>query len=382
MTYDEKEYEDHVVLSNETVIYTSVVKFFDGSNIFTSSDLYIVAYIDLYKNNDKIETISANTYCSGVSSVSSDGVITSNVTGDFTEGYQMYFICQGEDGLYTAILGEYTSDGWSQIDYSTTYRYNNSLYPESSAASNIIVISKESINKSKNVDFTVYKEDGTYISSASAMVIDSNDPVVSSSAPENPVYNQLWLDTSTSPYTLKIYTKKDGEDVGEWIVCSERLGRNVYTSQPSSYLEGDLWILDDGEFCGDFGPGSMLKANTTSDTFNESHWEDADAESTEVKNNIKQYFGFNADTGLRVGQKDELFYVNISSTEMGFYDNSDINNPNQKVVSIGNNAATIKNLNVEGSATFDCPVTFNQDIQFGNFILKLESNGSLSLATK
>ena len=33
------------------------VKFFDGSNIFTSNDLYLVAYLELYKNNDIDEDI-------------------------------------------------------------------------------------------------------------------------------------------------------------------------------------------------------------------------------------------------------------------------------------------------------------------------------------
>ena len=63
---------------------------------------------------------------------------------------------------------------------------------------------------------------------------------------------------------------------------------------------------------------------------------------------------------------------------MGFYDNS--NGQNQEVVSISNNSATIKNLTVNDDATFDCNATFNQQVKFGNFVWKTESNGSLSLA--
>ena len=147
----------------------------------------------------------------------------------------------------------------------------------------------------------------------------------------------------------------------------------VYTSKPTGgYSDGDLWILAGGETCGDFGPGSMLRANTTSATFKESHWEDVDEEGTEQKNNIKQYFLFNKDSGLRIGQTGDKFYVNISSTEMGFYDAS--SGTAQKVVSISNQSAKIKNLTVEDNAIFNC------EVQFGNFILKTESNGSLSLA--
>ena len=161
----------------------------------------------------------------------------------------------------------------------------------------------------------------------------------------------------------------DGE---QWVNSGYQDGSAIYTSQPTSYSEGDLWILADGEICGEFGPGSMLKATTTSNSFSESHWIDVDAEATEQRKNIKQYFLFNRDTGLRIGQSDDIFYVNISSKEMGFYDAS--NGTAQKVVSISNQSATIKNLTVEDGATFNC------EVNFGNFILKTESNGSLSLA--
>lgn len=373
MTYNDKAYEDHIVLTNETVIYTSVVKFFDGSNIFTANDLYLVAYIDLYQNNHRIETIDAGMYCTGVSSVDSSGVITANLSNDFTDGARMYFICEDDDGFYQAILGEFLSGEWKKVDYSTNYSYENTLYLNHPTNTNVIVISKESINKSQNIDFTVYK-DGVAISNTHTMVIDSNDPIISNTAPENPVNNQLWLDTSTNPSTLRIYSQ-DGE---EWLECAQKAGKTIYTSRPSSYFEGDLWILSDGEVCGDFGPGSMLKAIVSSDTFDASHWEDADKAMTELKNNINQYFIFDKDTGLKIGQTDEKFYVNISSTEMGLYDNS--NGQNQKVVNISNNSATIKNLTVEDGAEFDCDTTFNKQVNFFGFVWKKESNGSLSLA--
>ena len=122
----------------------------------------------------------------------------------------------------------------------------------------------------------------------------------------------------------------------------------------------------------------MLKATTNANEFNASHWIDADAEMTNLKNNINQYFEFNKSTGLKIGQTDEKFYVNISSTEMGFYDNS--TGQNQKVVNIRNDSAEIKNLTVKNGANFDCNATFNSEVNFFGFVWKKESNGSLSLA--
>ena len=64
MTYDNRTYEDYVVLTSETVIYTSTVNFVDGSNIFYADDLYLIAYVELYQNGRKIETIATDKYCS------------------------------------------------------------------------------------------------------------------------------------------------------------------------------------------------------------------------------------------------------------------------------------------------------------------------------
>lgn len=269
MTYNSKTYYDYVSLLKETTIYTSVVKFFDGSNIFYADDQYIVAYIELYENNDLIETIEADKYCTGVSTLSGNTIIA-NITESFSEGDKMYFVCE-ENGLYKVILGQAVDGEWKVIENNMNYIYQNSLYE--SINSNVIAISKESINKSQKVDFEVYKDANTRVAVTSANIIDSNDPVISSSPPENPVFKQLWLDTSVSPYILKIYTQTD-DGLGEWVDCSDHTGGSVFMSKPSSYKAGDLWILAEGEecdkydengnVCGTYSSGSMLKARVDS----------------------------------------------------------------------------------------------------------------------
>jgi hypothetical protein len=122
----------------------------------------------------------------------------------------------------------------------------------------------------------------------------------------------------------------------------------------------------------------MLRATKTATTFSSSHWEDAMEAFTELKTNIEQYFDFDKTTGLRIGQKDEKFYVNISSTKMSFVDNSE--GKDKEVVYISNESANIDGLVVETSLDVNCSATFDEEVQFGNFIWKTESNGSLSLA--
>lgn len=638
MMYNGQTYEDYISLMKETTIYTSVVKFFNGSNIFYADDLYLVAYIELYQNNDLLETIAADKYCTGVSSLSGTTIIA-NITEPFSDGDKMYFVCE-ENGLYKVVLGQATGGTWKVIDNNTNYIYTkNQNGSEEIMNSNVVAISKESVNKSQRVDFKVYKSDADYrnaksLSTTSANLIDSNDPIVSSSPPENPVFNQLWLDTSVSPHTLKIFTQMDG-GYGEWTECTNQHGGSVFMSKPSSYKEGDLWILAEGEECdkydengnlvGQYGPGSMLKAKTNSSgmpmiayltnesvilaadsngyvhgttfstdvavcsatnyasnvllgditglpngityklgaaangrqtiiftvedkvvlkndstaeynatnnyyygnitipvlspveknltlkwsqvdgaynestgaknitlgttsqvikvnedgsvtpstiritpsifnvetnealywrfsknggtfltglvgitsspstgsftvnttsyvdidvktfyathydtntlriqirkradvtslyyediitihtvshttTFNAADWIDADEELTKLQIISKQYFSFDTDTGLKIGQTDEKFYVNLRSTEMGFYDNS--MGQNQKVVAIGNNAATIRNLAVYDEAEFHCNVTFNEPVKMFGFMWQEEDDESFSL---
>lgn len=411
MEYDGIIYEDYVSLTQATVVYTAVAKFFDGNNTITSDEEYLVVYVELYKDNNPEEQLYADDiYISDINEVN-DNIITTDVSGTYVDGSLMYFVCKtaSDDSVeYDVVLGKYESSEWHIV--TNNYIYKNDLFENTTAP--IVFISKENITRSITINFEVYNNDNI-IARTNAMVLDLNDPTISSTAPADPKEGQLWLDTSVSPSVLKMW------DGTEWVNSGYQNGNVVYTSKPvNGYSEGDLWILEsewDQYIAADnitsetsgtywvistdedgnseyvsvtlpddytdetvyynrttYGEGTMLKAEEDSDVFVDSHWVDVDAEGTEQKKNIKQYFLFSADTGLRIGQSDDLFYVNISSTEMGFYDAT--NGTAQKVVSISNQSATIKNLTVEEGARFNC------EVQFGNFILKTESNGSLSLA--
>ena len=367
MTYDGTTYEDYAALTEKTTVYTAVAKFFNGTNIISAEDDYLIVYIELYKDNELEELLYGNSvYKSDANSVQGNVIIT-DIDGEYSDGDTMYFVCkntyEGADG-YDVILGKYTSEQWNVSE--SNYIYKNDLFAYTTSP--VVFVPKEKISRSLNINFEIY-DGNTIIARTAAMVLDFNDPTISNSSPVAPKNGQLWLDTSVSPSILKMW------DGSKWVNSGYQNGNVVYTSKPEDgYSAGDLWILseEDAELFGDFGPGTMLKATVTSASFDSTHWVDVDEEGTEQKNNIKQYFLFNKDTGLRIGQSDDQFYVNISSTEMGFYDAT--SGTAQKVVSISNQSATIKNLTVEDSAKFNC------EVQFGNFILKTESNGSLSLA--
>lgn len=375
MKYGGLTYEDHVSLTKKADVYTAIMKFFNGNNVITSDSDYAIAYVELYKNNEPAELLHTNNiYISDANTVQGDVVTT-----DFNRSNEdlMYFVCKNVyDGMmeYDVVLGKYTSQQWSIVK--SNYIYNNDLFRHST--SHVIFIPKEKISRSLSINVDVCSNNDI-VARTNAVVLDLNDPMVSNVAPVDPKVGQLWLDTSVSPSVLKMW------DGIEWVNSGYQNGNVVYTSQPSEYTEGDLWILSkyDEDLFGEMCAGTMLKATTTSSIFNKDHWADVDQESTLQKQNIRQYFAFNADKGLKIGQTDDKFYVNISSTRMSFCQNQSDESPStgeyidpNEVVSISNHEAKIKGLKVEDGATFDCEVNF-----FG-FVLTKESNGSLSLSVQ
>lgn len=378
MSYQGKLYEDYVVLTSETVVYTAVVKFFNDScgNILRADDLYTVAYIELFQNNHKIEGLMSNQYYSGLATVSGN-TITSDIQNTYSDGTVMYFICKDGDLEYKAVLGQLVSGVWKVINDDTDYIYTNTYRPE--IQSNVIVISKERINKALNIDFAVHKKDDinlenpvgrTYIS-----IIDTNDPVVGDEAPLNPVNGQLWIDTSSGNGVLYIYNANSSQ----WEKSTKQIGGAVFTSKPTSYDAGDLWVLGENEMCGEFGAGSMLKATQTSNTFKESDWIDANETLTQLKKDIEQYFTFDKQDGLKISQTDDIFYVNLSATKMAFVDNT--KKLKEEVVIISNNSATIRNANFNGNVTVDGEIhIYTSDRESELFVWKVESNKSYSLA--
>ena len=378
MAYNEVVYEDYVSLTNKTDIFTAMTKFFNGNNVITNENDYMIVYVELYKNNTPVEQIYTDKVYISDENVVQDDMIITDISNDYENGDMMYFVCKQEHNgtlEYNVVSGQYESNVWRIVE--TEYIYNNDLFPHST--SNVLFIPKEKVPRSLIINFEVCSE-SDIVARTNTIVFDLNDPMVGSVAPINPKEGQLWLDMSVSPSVLKMW---DGE---QWVNSGYQNGNVIYTSKPvDGYEKGDLWILseDDEDLFGELCAGTMLKATTTSVVFDKSHWVDVDQEATSQKKNIKQYFLFNAATGLRIGQSDDKFYVNISSTRMSFCENplvqssstEEIIDPNE-VVSISNQSAKIKNLTVEDGATFNC------EVKFWNFVLTKESNGSLSLSVQ
>lgn len=429
MSYNEKTYEDYVVLSSKLDIYSASVKFFNGTNIFSQTQEYLVGYIELYKNNKLEESVVTNNCYIGNSSVDQDtGIITTDYTNNETDDITVYFVCANNDD-YEIVLGEYNGTEWHVVNNSTQYIYQNDI--DLTATSNVFLISKKDISRARDVNIYIYtkyveiaEEDGsvtTAIDSTSMVatthvtITDLNDVISSPNEPTNVYEGQLWLDTANN--MLKIYSD------GKWVsTAKQQRGQNTYTVKPTYYEIGDLWIVaKEDEIIGfqkangdtiSFTEGSIWTATQNSDElgFNAEHWDDAVPEITKLQSNIAYNFDFNEETGLKIGQKDHRFYVNIKATRMSFCENPEVElsdedikaekedqehpDPNE-VVHIGNKSATIRGLVVkEGSgeikkAQIECEAIIDRKIHIANtdetnqdypgFTWQIEPDGGLSL---
>lgn len=288
------------------------------------------------------------------------------------------------EGSVKSVFGEYTIDGqtkWGLLAEAVMAGYvagctieggtiKIGLQEDGSYAFEVRQDGSVVMNGGSTIAGYVTEEDITELRDTATIISDI--PPVSANE------GQLWLNTSTESYSLMVFTN------GEWVYFSQQDGGQIYTSKPSVYSPGDLWILANGELYPENNPvysaGSILKANENLE------WIDAAPNITMTVSNIEQYFEFNQNNGLKIGQKDNKFYVNIDSQKMGFHSVDD-NGNDVEVVHIGNNSATVQNAAFEGSdgTIFNNNATFNHQVNFysansqSGFTWKVESNGSLSL---
>ena len=412
MMYDNKSYEDYVILTSKVDSYVATINFLTGSNVLEQTQEYVIGYVELYKNNKIDETVRTSNYYIGDYTVdSTTNIITPISDVQETDDSLSYFIRQIEnDNDYEIILGEYQESSWVVIDNKTKYVYQTDINSNLSTNifSNMFVIPKRYINKTQVVEVGVYTdhyisldEDGneeltiapdSLVAIAHTTITDLNDIIISSDTPLEAYEGQMWLDTTNG--LLYIYVD------GAWASTSKHnIGQNTYTIKPNYYNKGDLWIVSSTDATSDFPEGSVWTAIEDSDKeFNPEHWSDAVPKITALTDDVRYYFDFNKDTGLKIGHNTDKFYVNLKPTRMSFCENAQITaeeieediDPNE-VVYISNRSATIRNLIAEESADFNCSVAVDNKVEINNtyeasktnnpgFAWQIEANGSISLA--
>ena len=163
----------------------------------------------------------------------------------------------------------------------------------------------------------------------------------------------------------------------------------VFTSKPSNYSAGDLWIVGVDYAPSGIEVGTLLRAEHTNTSYEDADWVTAtkyDDKINELQDNIKtynQYFSFDSTEGLKISAKDDngtpsQFSTSLTNERLSF------NYGNEAIAYINGTKMNIKEAEIEspltvtgkysGSTMLQAPV-----INIGNFSIIVESNGSLSI---
>ena len=163
----------------------------------------------------------------------------------------------------------------------------------------------------------------------------------------------------------------------------------VFTTKPSNYTAGDIWIVGVDYAPAGVEVGTLLKAEHTNTAYEDADWVTSlkyDDKIDELEKNMKtynQYFSFDSTDGLKISAKDDngtpsQFSTSLTNERLSF------NYGNEAIAYINGTKMNIKEAEIEspltvtgkysGSTMLQAPV-----INIGNFSIIVESNGSLSI---
>jgi hypothetical protein len=163
----------------------------------------------------------------------------------------------------------------------------------------------------------------------------------------------------------------------------------VFTSKPSSYAAGDIWIVGADYTPSGVTTGTVLRAEYSNNAYDDKDWVTAtkyDNALNDIQKDIdvyNQYFDFDDEEGLRITARDKnnvesKFSTVLTNERLAF------NYGDEAIAYINGNSMHIKEAEIEspltvtgkysGSTMLQAPI-----INIGNFSIVVESNGSLSI---
>lgn len=280
----------------------------------------------------------------------------------------------------TVKLKQFNGTEW--IDTGDTQQLDYCWSAIESGSTNIAIGDVNKVQMVSAHDFTstvtllceVMSEDGILTKSTLSLT-DTSDPIVSDSAPQSAKHGQIWIKKNDDGSFLMFVWDNMAQT---WVTSDADTHSRVYTSRPSVYNAGDLWITSSDDDHSSYLQGTLLQAQVSNTIYNSGDWSptlkyDKDIESVKSQlNNLSQYVTINSD-GLRIGAKDENgvfspFTSLFTSEELAFYQNSD------KLLTLANNKLTAPSVEVENNLHVDGSISLDA------LRLVKEDNGSFSFS--
>ena len=231
---------------------------------------------------------------------------------------------------------------------------------------------------------------------------EKTEEVIDETTNESTFINTTVL--ATSPYVTIYHTNVsfstsymckmtfNGSEYVDVVTIDDKNDINtVFTSKPTSYSEGDIWIVGNDYTPEGIGVGTVLKAQHTNDTYTDEDWVVGTKYDDKLSNlettvgTYQQYISLDTNTGITMNAIDENgnvseFSTTLSNTQLSF------NQAGEAVAYINNHKMHITEAEIESPLTVTgkysgSTVLLAPTINLGDFSLVIESNGSLSITS-
>ena len=386
MTYKSNVYTATATVEDKTDIYDSLIHV--TSKYSPTNNLYWILYSTVYSDEGEKDALL--------------GPIS--VTAPVAPTADMYWYKIDETN-YTVTLMKYSGSAWVTTTDKQIFVYDWFMLNDTNnivtlgEQSKVKIVTSDKFSRTCSVQCNVADKELVALTHSNQILNDPSDPIVSDNEPVNPINGQLWIKTSANgSYVLSVWDAQNSK----WVMSEADTQKKVYVSKPTTYNEGDIWIV-----AAEYEPdsyidgvlqqetvegvtkvvkhiaGTMLIAQYASQTYKDSDWIDALKYTKALEkvnkqmDTYNQFFTFD-DTGMTMkakslnGQISE-FSTKLTNNELGFYQGEN------KVAYINNNQLNISKAEITNGMT----ISGTQPIlQIGNFAIIQESNGSLSIGLK
>lgn len=359
MTYKSKEYISTITVQDKTDAYNSIMCLSSNAK---GNECYWVLYTLVYSDTGEVDPLL------GPVSINAP---TSPVNGDY-----WYAV---DTTNATVQLKKYNGTNWTNSTDKQTLTYLWNIVNDGSSKtpiggnSKVQVISCHDFTATATVLCDVSNEVDGVITQSSLSITDASDPIVSTTAPTNAVDGQIWIKPNDNgAYNMFIWSQSNQN----WIPSDMDTQNKVYTTKPSSYNKGDIWITESDTIHSKYKEGTLLQASKDNTTYSESDWSATlkyDKDISKMQDTLYQLSQYVTITSLglkisAVSNSGELspFTSLFTSTELAFYQDS------EKLLTLANNQLIAPRIVVEKD------LEVQGTISLGGLQLAKETNGSFS----
>lgn len=363
MTYNGNIYTSTLMVEDKSDVYNAMICISNNVNVETG-DYYWIVYTLVYNQDGEIDPLLGPISVVAPEDPSSD---------------DYWYSVDTENEMI--VLKQYNGTEWvDSVDFQSLLYYWSMITNDGDdtpigEAAKVQIISCHDFTSTATFKCDVSAPVDGLIAMCTLTLHDVSDPIVSSTAPTNASDGQIWIKKNANgTYLMFVWDAAEGT----WVSSNTDSQSKIYTSRPTEYNAGDLWITNSDDDHGKYLQGTLLQAQVSNSTYNADDWAptlkyDADLEEIQGElNNLSQYVRINSN-GLQIGARTSTGEISpftslFTSTELAFYQNSD------KLLTLANNKLIAPKVEIEDSLIVD------GYIRLGDLRLIIEDNGSYSFS--